>query len=94
MEILIWAAAFLVLLQFFLNLFAVALLVGIAGSLAKLIRYFSGEELIDRDRWSRIVRSRRLLSMQEGNQMTYADMVGMQNKGRAWDGMPPMDDAS
>lgn len=93
MEILLGVGIAVLMLLF---LFNTMLLIGIAGSLAKLIKYFNGEEKSDRERWAKIIRDRRILHMQEANQATYADTVGFQQyarnhrelEPRNWDGIP------
>ncbi len=72
-------------------LFNTVLLIGIAGSLAKMIRSNRGEEDNDHQQWSRMIRSRRVLHARQGNDASYADMAAMQaapEPTRAWDGIP------
>lgn len=69
--------------------------IGIAGSLAKLIKYVSIEEqMVGRAKWANIIRGRRTQQMQEGNSPSYADTLAMSpipediNDGpRGWDGI-------
>lgn len=66
--------------------FNTLLAIGIAGSVAKLIKSLNDEERqVDRSKWAQIIRERRVSHMQEGNQATYADM---DEEPRNWDGVP------
>jgi hypothetical protein len=89
------------------TLFNTMLLIGIAGSVAKLIRSMQGEDKDDKDRdkWASILRQRRTLQMQEGNEASYADTAALSPsrppdsrywdgvpRGPNWDGIPKVDD--
>jgi hypothetical protein len=86
-----------------LMLFNTVLLIGIAGSVAKMIKSNRGEDMDDRQRWAGILRNRKQL--RRGNDATYADTAIMQatpdprgwdgiptGKGKNWDGVPQSDE--
>jgi hypothetical protein len=92
MEVMVGVIATLLTLVLLFNTF---LLIGIARFLVKLVKYIGPEEEDDREKWSKIIRQRRILQMQEANQATYADTVGLkavqeaEARGpRGWDGIP------
>lgn len=76
-------------------LFDTLLIIGIAGSLARLIKSMSSEDqLDDRTGWNKIMRGRRTTEMQEGNSPSYADNLAMspippdiEATSRGWDGI-------
>jgi hypothetical protein len=81
-----------------MSLFNTLLLIGIAGTLSKLVR-FDRESANDMDQWSKIIRQRLSSRSREGNEATYADtslMIssdGSKNwdgisKSKNWDGLP------
>lgn len=75
---------------FALLLFNTVLLIGIAGSLAKVIKSIRGEEITDDLQWARILKSRKALQMKQGNNASYADMQ-MAEPFPNWDGIPKAD---
>jgi hypothetical protein len=75
-----------------LLLFNTFLLIGIARFLVKLIKYVGTDDQPDRTQWANIIRQRRTLQMQEGNEATYADPVFRPSprpavSPRYWDGV-------
>lgn len=76
-----------------MTIFNTLLTIGIAGSVAKLIKSTNDEDdQVDRQKWAQMLRARRALHLKEGNSATYADAAlvspPLDNKTRGWDGMP------
>lgn len=104
MEIMLGIIATVVVL---LLVFNTILLVGVAGTLTKMVRAQRGEDAGDRGQWANILRSRRVLAGRSGNDATYSDTAvmhppppsdslrywdGIPKGGRNWDGIPRTDE--
>lgn len=90
MEIILGVFVTLIIL---VSIFNTLLLIGIAGSMAKLLKHLQGDQEgeDERARWIRIMKQRKTRSAQEGNDMNYADIAARlepSNRTANWDGIP------
>lgn len=75
--------------QWFLLILNTIFLIGIAGSVAKILKYLQGTE-DEKDDWAGIIRNRRVLDSQT-RPPNYADpsqINSMDDRTQNWDGIP------